>query len=84
MLGEVDFSPDQDELSRTAVQRAALAEQVEESLLSIHGFWLLLGQAVLEREPAPRISTKVGRTEPRPCGSGQKFKRCCGAAAELH
>ncbi|WP_343892776.1 SEC-C metal-binding domain-containing protein [Sphingomonas oligophenolica] len=24
-------------------------------------------------------ATKVGRNAPCPCGSGQKFKRCCGA-----
>ncbi|MCL6446142.1 SEC-C domain-containing protein [Alicyclobacillus cycloheptanicus] len=24
------------------------------------------------------ISTKVGRNEPCPCGSGKKYKRCCG------
>ncbi|MBT8004846.1 MAG: hypothetical protein HN578_18205, partial [Rhodospirillales bacterium] len=23
---------------------------------------------------------KVGRNEPCPCGSGKKFKKCCGAA----
>ena len=34
--------------------------------------------------PAPRLpitpitSTKVGRNEPCPCGSGLKYKRCCG------
>ncbi|HRF11915.1 MAG TPA: SEC-C metal-binding domain-containing protein, partial [Candidatus Accumulibacter phosphatis] len=22
---------------------------------------------------------KVGRNDPCPCGSGRKFKRCCGA-----
>ncbi|HTA92253.1 MAG TPA: SEC-C metal-binding domain-containing protein [Polyangiaceae bacterium] len=26
------------------------------------------------------ISNKVGRNEPCPCGSGKKFKKCCGAA----
>ncbi|MTI09752.1 YchJ family protein [Curvivirga aplysinae] len=28
-----------------------------------------------------RIVTKVGRNEPCPCGSGKKYKKCCGAAA---
>jgi uncharacterized protein len=27
---------------------------------------------------AIRISRKVGRNEPCPCGSGKKFKKCCG------
>lgn len=27
---------------------------------------------------SPALSRKVGRNEPCPCGSGKKFKRCCG------
>jgi SEC-C motif-containing protein len=27
----------------------------------------------------PAISQKVGRNEPCPCGSGKKYKKCCGA-----
>ncbi|MGB5261359.1 MAG: SEC-C metal-binding domain-containing protein, partial [Gammaproteobacteria bacterium] len=26
-----------------------------------------------------RETRKVGRNEPCPCGSGKKFKKCCGA-----
>jgi uncharacterized protein len=29
----------------------------------------------------PRRAPKVGRNDPCPCGSGNKFKRCCGRAA---
>jgi hypothetical protein len=29
--------------------------------------------------PAPSASPKVGRNAPCPCGSGKKYKRCCGA-----
>lgn len=84
LLGEENFSPDQDELTRTPVQRHALAKQIEESVRQIHAFWLPLRQAVAERQQARRLSTKVGRNEPCPCGSGKKFKKCCGAAADLH
>jgi uncharacterized protein len=28
--------------------------------------------------PAPTRVIKIGRNEPCPCGSGKKFKRCCG------
>jgi preprotein translocase subunit SecA len=27
----------------------------------------------------PRRSAKVGRNDPCPCGSGRKYKNCCGA-----
>jgi hypothetical protein len=30
-------------------------------------------------EPLQRHRQKVGRNEPCPCGSGKKFKKCCGA-----
>jgi preprotein translocase subunit SecA len=35
-----------------------------------------------EGKPAPvrREGRKIGRNEPCPCGSGKKYKRCCGAA----
>lgn len=84
LLGEDDFSADQDELTRTPEQRAALAAQIEENLTHIHGFWLPLRGAVAERQQAKRMSGKVGRNEPCPCGSGKKFKKCCGAPSELH
>ncbi len=29
-------------------------------------------------KPKPVVSTKVGRNEPCPCGSGRKYKKCCG------
>ncbi len=29
----------------------------------------------------PRTSAKVGRNDPCPCGSGKKYKKCCGASA---
>ncbi|HEY2409174.1 MAG TPA: SEC-C metal-binding domain-containing protein [Polyangiaceae bacterium] len=32
---------------------------------------------VLMDLPLPAVSTKVGRNDPCPCGSGKKYKRCC-------
>ncbi len=84
LLGADDFSPDQDALTLTPEQREALAREIEEGLLHIHAFWLPLRRAVAERQQAQRISTKVGRNEPCPCGSGKKFKKCCGGPAALH
>ena len=31
------------------------------------------------REPVVREEPKVGRNDPCPCGSGKKYKKCCGA-----
>jgi uncharacterized protein len=84
LLGAEDFSPDQDALTKTPALREALARQIETSLTQIHAFWLPLRRAVQERHTAQRLHAKVGRNEPCPCGSGKKFKKCCGAASELH
>jgi len=35
--------------------------------------------AAFRRAPKHDAS-KVGRNEPRPCGSGKKYKKCCGGA----
>jgi uncharacterized protein len=39
-----------------------------------------IGLAAHTSEPR-RTATKVGRNEMYPCGSGKKYKRCCGGAA---
>ncbi|MFO7890929.1 MAG: SEC-C metal-binding domain-containing protein [bacterium] len=34
---------------------------------------------ILQNRPKPRyIKEKVGRNDPCPCGSGKKYKNCCG------
>ena len=30
------------------------------------------------KNPIRRVTRKIGRNEPCPCGSGRKFKKCCG------
>jgi len=37
-------------------------------------------RSVVAPPPIRRRGAKVGRNQPCPCGSGKKFKRCCGAA----
>ncbi|MBQ5673856.1 MAG: SEC-C domain-containing protein, partial [Lachnospiraceae bacterium] len=29
-------------------------------------------------EPYRRTEAKIGRNDPCPCGSGKKYKKCCG------
>jgi SEC-C motif domain protein len=40
------------------------------------GDWLFT-DARLEKQK-PLVSTKIGRNDPCTCGSGQKYKKCCG------
>jgi uncharacterized protein YecA (UPF0149 family) len=44
----------------------------------------LLDKAKEERKKDPKkyqvhAATQVGRNDPCPCGSGKKYKKCCGA-----
>lgn len=82
LLGEEDFSPDQDKLTRMPVQRQALAQQIPQALLDIHAFWLPHRHGMTAHSQVQRSSPKVGRNDPCPCGSGKKFKKCCGGAGE--
>lgn len=60
--------------------------QIVPALAQIHAFWRErrtdLGPGLhYEEFDGPTISNapKVGRNDPCPCGSGKKFKKCCGA-----
>jgi len=67
-------------VDRQAAQRAAEeARQASEARLR---------QVVTNRDGAGqrpaavaqrRVAQKVGRNDPCPCGSGKKYKKCCGA-----
>ena len=57
------------------------------ALAAIHAHWLEWRSAepvVAARVPERRAAPKVGRNDPCPCGSGQKFKKCCGHERTLH
>ncbi|MCQ1056525.1 SEC-C domain-containing protein [Photobacterium sp. ZSDE20] len=34
--------------------------------------------AVEKHKPTSAVSDKIGRNDPCPCGSGKKYKKCCG------
>jgi len=34
--------------------------------------------AAVEKAKPVRVGPKVGRNDPCPCGSGKKYKQCCG------
>lgn len=42
------------------------------------GRWMCVGGEMDPKGP-PRQVVKIGRNEPCPCGSGKKYKKCCGA-----
>jgi uncharacterized protein len=60
---------------------AVLWQQTQESELQSRLLTLYTHFAPLRAKRATvQNAGKVGRNEPCPCGSGRKFKKCCGAA----
>jgi uncharacterized protein len=62
-----------------------MTEFIPSCIAAIAAYWRQMGPkqismpltADLPSRP-DRVSTKVGRNDPCPCGSGKKFKKCCG------
>jgi uncharacterized protein len=59
--------------------RATIVRALPGLVSVIRMFWQDGESALFGPAPAPRRAPKVGRNEPCPCGSGKKYKRCCGA-----
>ena len=57
-------------------------EEVEHHELSqfkrVDDEWFFHDGKMIGQEPIRREEPKVGRNDPCPCGSGKKFKKCCG------
>lgn len=64
----------------------AVTELIPSSVKAIAAYWRgRAGRSFTTLSPAShgeahRVGDKIGRNEPCPCGSGRKFKRCCGRA----
>jgi SEC-C motif domain protein len=46
----------------------------------IDGKWSFMDGKIFGTEPLRRETPKIGRNDPCSCGSGKKFKKCCGHA----
>lgn len=53
-------------------------DNVEGFAADIHSFFNARRKAQLEAATKPATSQKIGRNEACPCGSGKKYKKCCG------
>ncbi len=45
----------------------------------VQGKWFFDKGDEIGPKPVVRDTPKIGRNDPCPCGSGKKFKKCCGA-----
>ena len=65
------LNPSENELVRIALD--------ERRVLHGHGtVFFPDGEEAEEAEASAVPTAKVGRNDPCPCGSGKKFKKCCG------
>jgi preprotein translocase subunit SecA len=62
----------EDELEQREMERK---RRLEEEMKLSHG----AGEAEAQ-QPVKRTGDKIGRNDPCPCGSGRKYKKCCGKA----
>ena len=44
----------------------------------LDGEWKFIDGEIESHEPYVREEPKIGRNDPCPCGSGKKYKKCCG------
>src|SRR5580704_13217495 len=71
-----------DSLSRLAPDEIQLVMFAIDERLRLHGLDPVFeseSDVEEEAEPEPVVAAKPGRNDPCPCGSGKKYKKCCGA-----
>jgi SEC-C motif-containing protein len=71
-LAFVDFA------AHYATEEGEQALHERSEFARIDGKWLYTRTVRNGPPPAKPAAPKVGRNEPCPCGSGKKFKHCCG------
>jgi uncharacterized protein len=55
-------------------------EELPDCVAGLYAYWREVEAEAAARRSSPG-GARPGRNDPCPCGSGQKYKRCCGAAA---
>ncbi|GAB3549354.1 YecA family protein [Noviherbaspirillum agri] len=77
LLGAEEIEEEEAELVDDPTKRHKLAVEMEAAIPHIHRYWKPLRKSAVQQ--VQREAPKVGRNDPCPCGSGKKFKKCCGA-----
>ena len=74
-VGEVEF------VAKYEVEGQSVAHHERARFRRQDSTWYYVDGDMVKPRPVVREAPKVGRNDPCPCGSGQKFKKCHGAAA---
>lgn len=59
-------------------------EALPDCVIGIHEFWLPFRQAAAGKQTIRHDEPAAARNDPCPCGSGKKFKKCCGDPSKMH
>ena len=77
MVGDLDRN------QHSAKDRKFLLAQapdlIAQAVIDIAGYWQDRNKPPPQGAIAVRTTPKIGRNDPCPCGSGKKYKKCCGA-----
>jgi preprotein translocase subunit SecA len=80
MFMEMIFRIKMDTLEKLCLIKIQREEEVDEIRQKQRQDYILSrGEDVPATQTAKREGNKVGRNDPCPCGSGKKYKKCCGA-----
>jgi uncharacterized protein len=60
---------------------AEAPELVGQAVIDIADYWQQKNKPPPDGAIPVRTTPKIGRNDPCPCGSGKKYKKCCGASA---
>jgi uncharacterized protein len=82
LLGAEEIEENEMVLVDTPEKCHKLSLELEASIPLIRRFWAPLRKSGVTT--VKRDAPKVGRNDPCPCGSGKKYKACCGAEPTLH
>lgn len=68
-------------IARYAVKGVPQELREDAEFVREDGQWYYRDGEVQPKEPVRREAPKIGRNDPCPCGSGKKYKKCCGQNA---
>ena len=66
-----------EKLCMVRIQREEGVEEIRQK--QKQEYILSRGEETTTKQTVKRDGIKVGRNDPCPCGSGKKYKKCCGA-----
>lgn len=67
-----------------AEKHSEFVELLNKSIPAIYEYWANARKVAAQQKTVRHEQEPAGRNDPCPCGSGKKFKKCCGNTPTLH